>query len=135
MSSDGSINGCKVLVTGGASGLGLSIAQALQQRGARVAIADVDGTTLERVAKQNELLPIDMNVTSADSVQSGVDAVAKEFGGLDCLVNSAGVIRFRLMRDLSESDWDRTLDINLKGVFLVCRAAAPYILRADAEGS
>lgn len=129
MSND-SVSDSRALVTGGASGLGLAIARALHQQGVRVAIADVNAEALDRAARGSGLLPVTMDVTSAVSVESCVDTVVKEFGGLDWLVNSAGVIRFARMRDLSESEWDRILDVNLKGVFLTCRAAAPHLCQS-----
>jgi NAD(P)-dependent dehydrogenase (short-subunit alcohol dehydrogenase family) len=130
MSNDRSMKGSRVLVTGGASGLGLAIAHALQEQEARVAIADVNREVLDRVAAGKGLFPVTMDVSSAGSVQTCIEATLKELGGLDCLVNSAGVIQFRLMREMSEGDWDRTLDINLKGVFLTCRAATPHLCQS-----
>jgi NAD(P)-dependent dehydrogenase (short-subunit alcohol dehydrogenase family) len=122
----GGIDRRKVLVTGGGSGLGLAIAVLLQRMGAAVAIADVNREALARAAGTG-LIAIDMDVTSAESVQHGTDCAARELGGLNALVNCAGVITFSPLRDLSESEWDRLLAINLKGVFLTCRAAAPFL--------
>lgn len=127
MSSDHSMANRTALITGGASGLGYAIAVALRQRGATVAIGDVNREVLARAAAAGDLIPIEMDVTDAGSVAHAVDTAVSLMGGLDTLVNSAGVIRFNLMRDVTETEWDRILDVNLKGVYLTCRAAAPHL--------
>ncbi len=124
----------RVLITGGASGFGLSTARALLAQGARVAIADIDAGKLQRAADElDRVLALELDVTAPDSVQQAVDACAEHFGGLDALVNSAGVIHFGPVEETSEADWDRVIDVDLKGVFLCCRAAAP-LLRQSHNG-
>lgn len=118
------------LITGGASGVGLGTAQALLENGAYVAIADIDNPRLQKVAKElnsPQLLPIEMDVRSPASVKAGVDTCKKAFGGLDTLVNAAGIIRYQLYQEITEKDWDEILDINLKGVFLCCQAASQLL--------
>lgn len=118
------------MITGGASGIGYAIAEALLNSGARVAIADVEASLLAQAAKSlasQHVLPINMDVTSRTSVQAGVESAAKQFGGLDTLVNCAGVIDFNPLNEITEAAWDRVVDIDLKGVFLCCQAAAPFL--------
>ena len=68
------------------------------------------------------------------SVQQAAAACRTRFGGLDTLVNSAGVIHFGTLEETTEADWDRVIDIDLKGVFLCCRAAAPLLRRSGRRG-
>jgi meso-butanediol dehydrogenase / (S,S)-butanediol dehydrogenase / diacetyl reductase len=124
----------KALVTGGASGFGLAVAHKLADRGARVTIADLDETRLEAAARDNpRLLPLTLDVTDRVSVEAGVARAVSELGGLDTLVSCAGVIHVKPLDEVTESDWDWTLDVNLKGAFLVSQAAAPS-LKASGRG-
>lgn len=124
----------KALVTGGASGIGLGTARALLAAGARVAIADLPGA-LERMhpAERDAFLPVPMDVTDEASVAAGTADTALAFGGLDTLVNSAGVFQFRAIEGISTPEWDRIIDINLKGTFLAMREAMPH-LKASRRG-
>jgi len=124
----------RALVTGGASGLGLGVARALRDIGATVAIADLTAA-LERMDPEEKrlYLPVAMDVTDDASVSIGVAAAAKTLGGIDTLVNSAGVFQFRALEGIATAEWDRILDVNLKGTFLVMRETMPY-LKASQRG-
>lgn len=127
----------RALVTGGASGFGLSIAQALIAQGAQVAIGDVQTGRLadaERELASPNALALELDVTSPASVRAAVSACEKHFGGLDTLINSAGVIQFAALAEVSEQDWDRVIDVDLKGVFLCCQAAAPLLCASGRRG-
>lgn len=122
--------GRRVLITGGASGFGLEIARQLAGHGARVAIVDVSQAAL---AAASELLPAEALCLSADvrspgAVRSVIEQAAAAFGGLDTLVISAGVIHIKPLAEVTEADWDLTLDVNLKGAFLAMQAAAPHLV-------
>ena len=117
----------RALITGGASGFGLGIAEAMLARGAQVAIGDIDRDRLqeaERGLDSDDLLAIELDVTSPESAAAAVAACEARFGGLDTLVNSAGVIAFNPLEKISEAEWDWVLDVDLKGTFLCCQAAA-----------
>ncbi len=104
------------VVTGGASGLGAAIVDRFRDEGAEVAVADLDADD-----------PVD--VTSESQVRSFVDAVAGPHGGIDVLVCSAAVeIRVPLV-ETSDEDWQRVLDVNLKGPFLCMKHAIPHMAR------
>jgi meso-butanediol dehydrogenase/(S,S)-butanediol dehydrogenase/diacetyl reductase len=118
------------LVTGGASGFGLAIARSLLAQGAHVAIADIHAGRLKEAAQSLEssnVLSLQLDVTSVDSVRSAVESCKATFGQLDTLVNSAGVIHIAPLADISEREWDHVIDVDLKGVFLCCQAAAPLL--------
>lgn len=126
--------GRKALVTGGASGIGLGAARALLATGATVAIADLPAA-LDRMddAEKTAFVPVAMDVTDDASVAAGVGTAAAALGGLDTLVNSAGVFQFRAIEGISTAEWDRILDINLKGTFLAMRETMPH-LKASKRG-
>jgi NAD(P)-dependent dehydrogenase (short-subunit alcohol dehydrogenase family) len=120
--------GRKALVTGGASGLGLDIASSLAANGASVALLDIDPERTEAAAARiagGIATPAD--VRSRADVAAAVARASEAFGGLDTLVIAAGVITVNRLADVSEEEWDRQLDVNLKGAFLACQAAAPAL--------
>ena len=124
----------KALITGGASGFGFAVAERLVVAGANVAIADVrEPAVADAAARLGGAIPIVMDVTDRDAVVGGVARAADVLGGLDTLVTSAGVFEFRPFEEISEREWDWIVDVNLKGVFLSCQAAMPY-LRASGRG-
>lgn len=123
----------RALITGGASGIGYAVADALLESGAWVAIADIETSSLAHATKSlasKRLLPIKMDVTSQSSVRTGTELAAAEFGGLDVLVNCAGVIDLRPLSEMTELQWDHVVDIDLKGVFLCCQAVAPFLCKS-----
>ena len=119
------------LVTGGASGIGAAIAAALSARGARVAVLDMNEAGAAEVAAG---LPgsrgFACNVADPGAVTATVDAVIAEYGRIDVLVNSAGVARLAPAEELSQSDWDSTIAINLTGTFLMCQTVGRHMLAA-----
>ncbi|MGH6953314.1 MAG: SDR family NAD(P)-dependent oxidoreductase [Alphaproteobacteria bacterium] len=126
--------GRKALVIGGASGFGLAVARRLAEAGGGVAIADVSTARLERASKEDRrLVPLAFDASDARATREGVATAVRRLGGLDTLVYCAGVIHVKPLEDVAEEDWDRTLDVNLKGAFLVSQAAAGA-LKASGRG-
>jgi NAD(P)-dependent dehydrogenase (short-subunit alcohol dehydrogenase family) len=127
--------GRKALVTGGASGFGREIARRLHAGGAATAVVDIDAEQAEGVASElgANALGLGADVRSLEQMQAAVEAVVGEFGGLDTVVISAGVFHMRGLEETTEEEWDRTLDVNLKGAFLTARASSPH-LRASGRG-
>jgi meso-butanediol dehydrogenase/(S,S)-butanediol dehydrogenase/diacetyl reductase len=125
----------KAVVTGGASGFGLGVARALHESGSDVAIVDVARPALDSAIAQlgRSVLALEADVSSAAAIRMAVRVAETEFGGLDTLVISAGVIHLKALDDVTEDDWDRVLDVNLKGAFLAAQAAAAP-LRASGRG-
>ncbi len=120
------------LVTGAGKGIGRSIAQALHQAGAQVAVNDVDAAAAHRVAEAVGGLALPADVTDRAAVTAMVHQVVDTFGSLDILVANAGVISVHPVLEMPEAEWDRVLTINAKGVFLCCQAAARVMVRQKA---
>lgn len=124
--------GRKAVVTGGASGFGLEIARRLVAAGARIALIDRDEAALRTAADElgETVLPLQADVRHPAQVGEAIHRASGVFAGLDTLVISAGVIHIKPLADVTEDDWDRTLDVNLKGAFLAMQAAAPHLVAA-----
>jgi len=117
--------GRKALVTGGASGFGFAVATALDAAGAAVALLDVNDEHLGAAAdKLPGAVTVRADVRSPGEVRAAVDEATRALGGLDTLVVSAGVIHIKPLGEVAEADWDLTLDVNLKGAFIVAQAAS-----------
>jgi 3-oxoacyl-[acyl-carrier protein] reductase len=119
------------LVTGAAQGIGLSIARQLAACGAVVVLGDVDADKTQEAAKSigGRALGVAMNVTRGADVSAAVERVMTEFGRLDVLVNNAGITRDGLLIRMKEEDWDRVLDVNLKGTFHCTKAALGVMVK------
>ncbi|MFH1603141.1 MAG: SDR family NAD(P)-dependent oxidoreductase [Pseudomonadota bacterium] len=117
------------LVTGGAGGIGRAIRGALEQRGAKVVAAEIvlpaDSANCDFA--RAACTEIHLDVCSKAEVGALVARIATALGGIDLLVNVAGVASFGSAEDLPEEEWDRVIRINLKGTFLCCQAVIPYM--------
>lgn len=124
-------SGKVALVTGSARGIGLAIAQKLSKAGAAVVICDIDQAACDEAASQlsGKGLGVKADVTNADDVTRLFETAVKELGRVDIVVNNAGITRDTLMVRMSEKDWDMVLDINLKGSFLVTKAASRILMK------
>jgi NAD(P)-dependent dehydrogenase (short-subunit alcohol dehydrogenase family) len=121
------LQGRRIFITGAASGIGAAVAQLFAAEGARVAWADRQAVSAPIGADD---LSFELDVSDEAAVHKAVDAAAAAFGGLDGVVNAAGVANTDLLAELSASDWRRVIDINLTGTFLVCSACEPYLRAA-----
>ncbi|HCT76304.1 MAG TPA: bifunctional rhamnulose-1-phosphate aldolase/short-chain dehydrogenase [Micromonosporaceae bacterium] len=126
------------LVTGGGSGIGRAIAHRLAAEGACVVIADRDGDAAERVATEiggpDAAIGVAADVTDASAVAALIDACALAYGGLDLVVNNAGLSVSKSLLDTSEADWDLQHDVMAKGSFLVAREAARAMIAQGMGG-
>src|SRR5262245_37111231 len=128
----------KAIVTGGSRGIGLAIARALAAAGDRVMITGRDAEALDRavhtlrsaVTGQGSVDSAAIDVRDRAGVSKLVADTAGRFGGLDTIVNNAGVGVFANVASMSDEDWARVIDTNLTGVFYCCRAAIPHMKRA-----
>jgi len=123
-----------VVVTGGASGIGLACCREFAQRHAAVAVVDLDEKAGRRAAKELrqcggrvELFSFD--VSKRAQVQAGVARIAEKLGGIDILINNAGIQRYASATTCSEEEWDLVLNVNLKSAFLMSKYAIPVMIK------
>ena len=123
------LEGKTAFVTGAGSGQGREVALRFAAEGARVAAADLLGETAEQTASEIDGgLAIEVDVTRAESIEAGLRSAVDEFGGIDILINNAGVTVVGSVLDLTEDEWDRLLDTNLKSIYLASKAAWPLLV-------
>ena len=126
----GRLDGKVALITGAGSGIGQETARRFAEEGALVAAADLRGDTAAETAETigAAALGLELDVTSPASIDDGIQATAERYGGLDVVVNNAGVTIVGAAHELDDGDWDRELDTNLKSVYLVAKAAWPHLV-------
>jgi NAD(P)-dependent dehydrogenase (short-subunit alcohol dehydrogenase family) len=128
------LDGKKAIVTGGSKGLGRAIAVAFAQAGADVLIASRTASEVEAAAGEissatgKRIVPVAADVRSWDDARRIVRAALESFGGLDIVVNSAGINNRKPLLELTLDDFDQMIDTNLTGTFRVCKAAAPVLV-------
>lgn len=123
------------IITGGAKGIGLASAVRLLRSGFRVAITDIAESDLGAASavlgsNKDSLLTLKDDVRSHGGVQENAERVMDRWGRIDVLVNSAGVSQPKGLLEISEAEWDLVIDVNLKGTFNWCKAAAPHMIGA-----
>ena len=129
--TDWGLAGSVALVTGAAGGIGQSIADRLAEAGALVYASDMEPGGVD-AGESGQIVPIELDVTDRRAVRQAITRIADESGRLDVLVNNAGLIRAAGLFELTERDWDVTLDVNAKGL-LFCTQAAAELMRSSAE--
>lgn len=117
------------IVTGAKQGIGRGIALAMAKEGCKIIVSDLDqagcqATVDEITSLGAEAMAVGCDVSQKDQVDNLVSQAVTHFGKLDILVNNAGIFPFKPFLELSESDWDKVIDVNLKGVFLCSQASA-----------
>ena len=132
------LKGQTAVVTGGAQGLGFAIAQRFVAEGARIVLGDVNLEATESAATQlggdNVAVAVSCDVTSAADVDALVAAAVDRFGGLDIMVNNAGITRDATMRKMTEEQFDQVIAVHLKGTWNGLRTAAA-IMRENKRGA
>lgn len=120
------------LVTGGASGIGAAICEAFVRKGASVAVVDVNSDEADRHATElgGDTGAFACDVASQSSVESLANSVMSRYGRIDVLVNSAGIVALAPAEELTQEAWNRTIDINLTGTFLVSQAIGRNMVKA-----
>ncbi len=123
------INGLRVLVTAGAAGIGLEIARAFVREGARVFVCDIDASALAAVSRSDRaLLATTCDVSDRSAVAKLFDTATRSLGGLDCLVNNAGIAGpTGRVEDINPEDWDRCIAVDLTSQFNCVRLAVPHL--------
>jgi len=128
----GRFSGKSVFVSGGASGIGEATVRKFTAEGAKVVVADVNTELGKQL--QDELgadaLFVELDVSDSAAWKSAVDAAAKQFGGLNIMVNCAGIQIGGVIDEVSDEDWHRVIGVNLSGTFFGCRTAFPVICQS-----
>jgi NAD(P)-dependent dehydrogenase (short-subunit alcohol dehydrogenase family) len=124
------------IVTGGSRGIGFAVASALMSRGANVAISGLDpghltdaAARLEQLACGGSVHAVQADVADYAQVERFIGSTVERFGGLDIVVNNAGIGGFATVADMAPGDWRRLIDTNLTGVFNCCHVAIPHLRR------
>ena len=120
------------IITGAGKGIGSAIAQTLADQGAMVALIDIDQESLEQttrtISKKGQTADsFSGDILDSDFLKTVTETLFKRHGKIDILVNNAGIIRDNFLANITEQDWDKVLDVNLKGPFLCCQAVFPYM--------
>ena len=129
------LHGKRAIITGGASGIGKASALVLAEAGASISIADIDeqgslAVVNQITAQGGEAIFVSCDVTSAQDCQLAIETTIKLLGGLDILLNNAGIIRRASVIDTTEEEWDQVMAVNVKSVFLLSKFAIPYMEEA-----
>jgi NAD(P)-dependent dehydrogenase (short-subunit alcohol dehydrogenase family) len=120
------LKGKVAIITGARRGMGKSHAIALAKKGVKVVVSDISLEDCQKVVEEikragGEAMAIKCDVAKKDQVDEMVKKTIEKWGKIDILVNNAGICQFKPFLELTEEDWDRTLDINLKGYFLCAK--------------
>jgi NAD(P)-dependent dehydrogenase (short-subunit alcohol dehydrogenase family) len=126
--------GKTAIVTGGASGIGQACVERFVKEGANVIIADIDGEGAGRLAAATGAIAVEADVTDAASIDRLIGEAVSRFGGLDIMVNNAGVMLVAPVVETDPANWRRVIDVNLTGVFLGARAAAKQMISQGRGG-
>lgn len=129
----------RVLITGGGSGIGQGIGIRLASEGAHVALLDINRESAESVTAQivdagGKALAVQADVRDRASVRAAISEAAESMGGLDYLVNNAGLVSMTAFEETTDDDWDLVMDVNCKGMFVVTQEALPH-MKPNAPGA
>lgn len=124
------LTGQVAIVTGASSGIGVALAKAFAEQGADVALFARREEKLAKVAEEiramgRKALPVGCDVANEEQVKAGVEKVISEFGKVDILINNAGIATPGSVDELSMEDWEKTMDVNVKGVYLMSKYVVP----------
>jgi len=131
------LQGKAAVITGGSKGIGYAIAASLAEAGCNVTISARNASEVERAARElsergaGTVEGVVCDVRNLDDVRRMIDRTVERFGGLQILVNNAGVGKFAPMSELTPEDWDQVIRTNLDGVYFCCRAAIPHLKKND----
>ena len=133
---DWGLEGRVVVITGAGRGIGRVVAERFSAAGATVAALDIAVDAVKQVAAEltaagGTAAGFAVDVTNGQSVRDALAAVAERFGGIDVVINNAGINVEGAVEDIDEVAWQRCFDVNVTGVFRVCQAAIPYLKKSD----
>ena len=132
------LTGRTALVTGAGSGIGRAIAMRLRSEGAAVAVADIDlqaaRTVSQELGSGDDAIAVQVDVSDEQAVKASIDAMVAHFGGVDIVVNNAGLSISKALQETSVADWDRQHDVMARGSFLVSKHAARVMIAQETGG-
>jgi len=119
------------VITGGANGIGAGIAKRFVEEGAKVAVCDIDAETGGKIteALRGNAKFYRMDVADEEEIKKAVDQIFSDYAKIDILINNAGITNDKLLLRMTKEDWERVIDINLTGTFLVTRAVIKYMIK------
>jgi len=119
------------VITGGANGIGAGIAKRFVEEGAKVAVCDIDAETGGKIteALRGKAKFYRMDVADEEEIKKAVDQIFSDYAKIDILINNAGITNDKLLLRMTKEDWERVIDINLTGTFLVTRAVIKYMIK------
>jgi NAD(P)-dependent dehydrogenase (short-subunit alcohol dehydrogenase family) len=123
----GRLAGRKIVITGAGSGIGRAAAQVFTREGAKLALLDRDEAAAKATAAETGGTVIKVDVSDAADVEGALKAANEALGGIDGLLNSAGILSSKSFGAIEPEHWRKVIDVNLTGTFLVCQAALPYL--------
>jgi 3-oxoacyl-[acyl-carrier protein] reductase len=129
------LKGRIAIVTGAARGIGFASAEKLAENGASVVLGDVNEPLVQEAAgrlkaKGYEALAVRMDVGRNDSIREAIAAAVEAFGGIDIVVNNAGILSALSIEEMTREEWDKVLNVNLGGTFFVIQAALPFLKKS-----
>ena len=130
------LKGRIAIVTGAARGIGFASAEKLAENGASVVLGDLNEPLVQEAAgrlkaKGYEALAVRMDVGRNDSIREAIAAAVKAFGGIDIVVNNAGILSALSIEEMTRKEWDKVLNVNLGGTFFVIQAALPFLKKSQ----
>ena len=128
------VSGKVAIVTGARRGMGRSHALTLAKAGAKIVVSDISLEECQKVVEEiisqgGEAMAVKCDVSQKAEVEEMIKQTIEKFGKINILVNNAGICQFKPFLELTEEDWDRTININLKGYFLCAQAAAKEMIK------
>jgi 3-oxoacyl-[acyl-carrier protein] reductase len=129
-----SLKGKRMIVTGAGSGIGKTIARQFAEAGALIAVCDIDSEAVQITAKEIEIIgakaiPYKIDVSNFNEVSETVEKIIENFGSVEILINNAGITKDTLLIRMKEEDFDKVINVNLKGTFNFTRACAKYLMK------
>ena len=128
----GRLRGRRIVVTGAASGIGRATARLFAREGASLALLDRDPVGLKEIVQETGGSGFEVDITAEDAVAAAAERAAVELGGVDGVVNAAGIMFRGRAADVPAADWRRVLEVNLTGTYLVTRSFLPWLTREPA---
>ncbi|MDR8390955.1 glucose 1-dehydrogenase [Aliifodinibius sp. S!AR15-10] len=128
-----SFKGKTIVITGGAKGIGAGCAEIFHREDGQVVLLDVDGEAGAEFSKElgDRGIFIKCDISSEKEVEQAFDQAATHFGGIDVLVNNAGILHYATVTETSEKQWDSLMNVNLKGAFFCAKYAIPYMQQQE----